>query len=259
MKKTLLTLFLISNFYFSFAQDRKYNIVGAAKEDTFMKSSLTGYSSTFLLKNSFVYISSAINHNSTSYFEVYYNNKKYFIESKDIHCLTSFENIYSLPDNEKDSIKIHAKSNSSLMYKHDMQKAVTALNANKTAGLTILNWSYHDESEYTDGTSAKIEVYNPTSKTIKYIWFSFVGYNPVGDKVLHKGSSIRTVKAVGPIAPKDIASYNYEYVWFTDLVETAKIQSIKVQYMDGTFKTILNPKSITISGTVYQLLFSSDE
>jgi hypothetical protein len=33
-----------------------------------------------------------------------------------------------------------------------------------------------------------------------------------------------------------------KYTWFTDLVQKVKITQIKVQYMDGSFKTINNPK-----------------
>jgi hypothetical protein len=42
----------------------------------------------------------------------------------------------------------------------------------------------------------------------------------------------------GPIKPDENGSYNFKYTWFTDLVQRVKITQIKVQYMDGSFKTI---------------------
>jgi hypothetical protein len=103
-------------------------------------------------------------------------------------------------------------------------------------------------------------VFNPTSKTIKYFWFTFIGYNPVGDPVVdfkRRTSSI-TVKAVGPIDPNKNGSYEFKYVWFTDLAETAKISSIKVQYMDGSFKTIFNLKPVMLDDKSYNWLNEGD-
>jgi hypothetical protein len=99
-----------------------------------------------------------------------------------------------------------------------------------------------DESEYTEGTSLNISVYNPTKKTIKYIWLTIAGFNPVGDK--YRNNIIKT--CVGPIEPKGSASYTFTYAWFTDLVVKCSLLSIKVQYMDGTFKTINKEKEITL-------------
>lgn len=116
-------------------------------------------------------------------------------------------------------------------------------------GLTLLVSVIYDESEYTEGTSAKFVVYNPTQKTIKYLWFTVVGFNPVGDKVIDrvKGVSNITLKGVGPIEKDESGTYEFDYVWFTDMVETFKIISIKVQYMDNTIKTISNVKEITFT------------
>jgi len=96
--------------------------------------------------------------------------------------------------------------------------------------------------------------------TIKYLWFTFVGYNAVDDKIIDRkrGSSNITVKAIGPIKPDESGSYDYTYVWFTDLVETAVISNIKVQYMDGTFKTISNPKEIMLKKDLYNLIFEDE-
>jgi hypothetical protein len=75
------------------------------------------------------------------------------------------------------------------------------------------------------------------------------GLNPVGDAVFNtfKGSSKFALKGVGPIPPKTSSKFEFKNAWFTDLVESVIINSVKVQYMDGSIKTITNPKSIMMS------------
>lgn len=46
-----------------------------------------------------------------------------------------------------------------------------------------------------------------------------------------------TRKGVGPIDSFESASYDFEYIWYTDVVDYAKLRSIVVQYKDGTSKT----------------------
>lgn len=126
-------------------------------------------------------------------------------------------------------------------------------------GVGILHWNIYDESEYTSGTSVKVEVYNPTKKTIKYLYFTFLGLNAVKDKIVdsRKGTSSIQTRAIGPIEPGQTGSYNWEYVWFTDLVATARITQIKVQYMDGTTKVIAAPGIPILNEEIYTALFSN--
>ncbi len=141
-----------------------------------------------------------------------------------------------------------------------MRKGLNFLADCKSKGLAITRWATYDESEYTDGTSLQISVYNPTQKIVKYIWVTITGYNPVDDKIVDRkrGTSNITVKAVGPLEPDKTGTYEFSYVWFTDLVSTALINSIKVQYMDGTIKTIANPKGIELPKKSYDVLFEED-
>jgi len=130
----------------------------------------------------------------------------------------------------------------------------------ETKGILILSWSVNDESEHTKGTGVAFEVYNPTKKVIKYIWFTVTGYNPVGDKVIDptRRQSAITMKGVGPIKSKDLASYDFDYTWFTDMVETAKINSIKVQYMDGSMKVIPFSKDLVLDKNLYEEFLGDD-
>lgn len=102
----------------------------------------------------------------------------------------------------------------------------------------------------------KFEFYNPTKKTIKYITINFVGYNAVDDPVSTYEGSTLTRKCIGPIEPKDQATYEFEYVWFTDIVEYAKIKSILVQYKDGTSKRINNASNIVWSDELNSFLLN---
>lgn len=116
-------------------------------------------------------------------------------------------------------------------------------------GLAIYDYEAYDNSEFTDGTGFRINIFNPTNKTVKYININFTGINPVNDKVINKfkNSYYNNVRAVGPIKPMEFGSYEWDYIWFTDIVQTIKIISIKVQYMDGSIKIINDINKIVIN------------
>lgn len=94
-----------------------------------------------------------------------------------------------------------------------------------------------DESEYTDGTGFRVNFFNQSKKSIKYITFNLNAYNAVNDLI---GS--KAVKGVGPIEHLETAEYKWDYIWFTDLVERVTISKITIQYMDGLITTIIAPK-----------------
>lgn len=124
----------------------------------------------------------------------------------------------------------------------------------KQNGLLIRSANAFDQSEYTKGTGYSVIVLNLSSKTVKYIWFTIKGINPVGDLVATK-----TVKGVGPIKTNTEGEYNFDYVWLSDLVETTKLLSIKVQYMDGSIKTIQNASELIVGDKLYEFMFDDNE
>ena len=218
-----------------------------------------------LMKNTMVQISGTANckeHYSYSrlydFYEIIYNNKPYFIEKEDLNTVDDsiYSKISEMDIELKEKFKKNATETANILHIEKLNDAINFLKKCAPKGLTVFNWSYYDESEYTDGTSAEVTVYNPTKKKIKYLWFTFIGYNAVNDVIIDrlKGTSKITVRGIGPINPDESGTYKYDYVWHTDLVDTAKISQIKVQYMDGTFKTILNPKEVTISDKLYDVL-----
>lgn len=197
-------------------------------------------------------------YSSDNYFEVIYQNKNYFV--KEDALVTKYDNLFQvlsdLPTNLADSFRSNAIHTGSLLQKAKLNNVIKFLEASKPKGLVVLQWKPVDESEYTSGTGIEFTFYNPGKKTIKYLWISVVGYNAVDDKVIERGTSVKTVKCVGPITGDATAEYNFDYVWFTDLVSTAKITSIKIQYMDGAFKSITDPSSIIMSDSDYEIFNS---
>ena len=186
-----------------------------------------------------------------NYIEFYYNKEIYFTEAENVFIgeNISFETLKSIIDLDKSTYAINAFKLSELMVASYQSKAKSLLESSVAKGLLIIDYSLTDESEYTENTSLNVEFYNPTNKTIKYIWFTVTGLNPVGDAVFNafKGSSKFALKGVGPIPSKTSSKFEFKNAWFTDLVESVIINSVKVQYMDGSIKTITNPKSIMMS------------
>ncbi len=128
-----------------------------------------------------------------------------------------------------------------------MQKLSNFYKTCQKRGLQLLDWELYDESDYTKGTGIKFSVSNLSKKTIKYISFTVLGINPVGDVVKAKNrlNSI-ILKGVGPIEQDRAATFKFDYTWFSDLPESAEIKSIKVQFMDNSI-VIINPKEIMMS------------
>lgn len=137
----------------------------------------------------------------------------------------------------------------------DNKRALINKLQNSNIGICLINYEAFDVSEYTAGTGFRINVFNPTKKIVKYINVSFVGYNPVNDRVINKygNSYINSVKCVGPIKPLESGEYEWEYIWFNDLVEKVKIISIVVEYMDGSKKVINDIKKVEIDNLSSEL------
>lgn len=155
----------------------------------------------------------------------------------------------SLSDEQKQAVADHAQQMSILIRKQALDELLAAIEATRSHGLTIIKSSIADASEHTEGTSFKVTVANPTSKTIKYVTFSVLGINAVGDPVRDrlKGGPVLTVRGVGPINKDESATYEWEYMWHTDIVERHRITEVKVQYMDNSVRVIKNLKAVTLT------------
>jgi hypothetical protein len=214
------------------------------------------------LNHSFVLISGiekCLGNNPHYFYEIQYNKKPYYVEIAHLTTKDStFEKIDQMSDSEKQDFKKMSIMVSEALYNKDATELKKMLNKGAKAGLSIIDWEVTDESEYTQGTGFSIRVLNSSSKVIKYVWINVSATNRVGDKIVTKGSSIITVKGMGPMNPGSVYTLSKEYAWFTDLVERANIVSIKVQYMDGSIKNIAKPKDVIIPKNYMELLFDSN-
>lgn len=80
----------------------------------------------------------------------------------------------------------------------------------------------------------RFNVIAKSQKTIKYITFNFFGKNPVDDRV---GANVSR-KGIGPVESLGTGKWSFDNVWLTDVIETLKLLSVNIIYMDGTAKTI---------------------
>jgi hypothetical protein len=182
------------------------------------------------------------------FYVVFQGLQKYYIAEADLELSEQeAESVKSLSEEQKAPFSKQAEISAIYLRKQKVSEVLDTLKRHKKHGLTVVSSAIADVSEHTEGTSFSIEVLNQAEKSIKYVWFTVVGYNAVGDPVRSRSGASATVKGIGPIAPGASASYEWDYLWHTDIVETFKIPKIKIQYMDGSFREVQNIKAITLS------------
>ncbi|MBU3743100.1 MAG: hypothetical protein FGM61_00945 [Sediminibacterium sp.] len=196
-------------------------------------------------RNSIVIITGAHSFSpNVNYFQIAYQGKLFYLNRDYItlkdNSINFFKSVLNLDKKITDSLKVRGLELSKLYFLKEKLKAIEFIDFCKKRGLLIKKKSIYDESEYTQGTSFECEVVNLSSKPIKYITFLIQGYNAVNDKV----SSIKMLKGIGPIGNFESSKYSFDYVWMTDIIDSYKLISIKIQYMDGSIKTITDTNSI---------------
>lgn len=193
------------------------------------------------------------------FYKMLYNGKAFFMRAEDVKIpeeeLVKLDSLKRSTKEVQDIFFQRSLDLSKGMYYNNLNKALNEMNTYKKYGLAILEWELYDESEYTEGTGINITFFNPTDQMIKYISITFQGYNAVDDPY---GKPI-TRKCIGPIEPDELGTYQFEYTWFSDIIEYAKIKSINVTYKNGTSKTISNPTRILLSDDLLNILFSKNE
>lgn len=189
--------------------------------------------------------------------EVLFSGKKVLLNAEDVH-LSSYDakKLDALrPAQIEANMKawLHFSLDTRLK---DVNGTAEALKATRKYGVAVKDTSIYDVSEYTEGTGFRISIHNPTNKIIKYATVNVVGLNAVGDPVRNpiRGNTTGVLRCIGPIDPGESASYSEDYMWMTDIVEDFRIVSIKVDYMDGTSKTVSNTKLVTIGPLVRQVI-----
>jgi hypothetical protein len=198
---------------------------------------------------------------SEKYYITGYRGKIRYIKQKDVFLTKEGEKkIDALKDENLAQMTEAAILDSNLVYESELKSLREKLNKTKSSGVAILNYQVFDESEHTEGTGYKISYYNSTKKIIKYITATIVGYNAVGDPVksTFNRNSILILRGVGPIQPEESATFQKSYAWHTDVVESMKITSLKVEYMDGTVANIKDPRSVALDDASYEFYTSID-
>lgn len=226
-----------------------------------ISKSTHSYSGEYLSSGNNIQIADLQKLHGKNYFIGVYANKCFYIPETDVTITETeqpkLDSLLTCDTITRNAFFNWTKQLHNYSFLTDAASLLDELKGHSKYGLSIVDWGVYDESEYTDGTGLRFKFYNPTKKTIKYITINFIGYNAVDDPVSSYEGQTLTRKCIGPIDPSDDATYEFEYVWFTDIVEYATVKSIVVQYKDGTTKRITNSSKITWSNELYNLLNNS--
>ena len=194
---------------------------------------------------------------NAEYYEIGCKGDLYFIPKSNVSFINNtnyYTEFESLDKTEYERLRDKYILYVQIYHKSVLDKIEDKLNSYAPFGLTMIKSKIFDVSEYTGGTGFEFEAYNPTKKVIKYISLNIIGLNSVGDPVISRGKTIQTVKCIGPIQSHDSGFYSFDYVWLSDLVESYKVSSITVTYMDKSIKTIKNIKSISFPRELYNYI-----
>lgn len=206
--------------------------------------------------DTYVLIGDKITVRDKDYYKAVLHGKSFFIECSkvDIDNPDLLTTLLSQPQEVRDAFFDFAKIVSRFRYNKERLKNLKAFQKLIERGFVVVEANPYDMSEYTDGTGMKFSFLNTSNNTIKYITINFIGYNAVDDPVSSRGKTLLTRKCIGPVEPFETASYDFEYIWFTDIVDYSKIRSIVVQYKNGTSKTYTGDAVKTASDDVINAL-----
>lgn len=260
--KKLFSLFLIGFSIILLAQDLKKDSIGVAyvfKSTSDLKKSISNHSSycyfsdsesLYLDDTKILLVTDIGVCNDKYYVKGYFFGKEYYIEDKK-------ENFkFFIP---KESEKIYDFEEIQRSFNElDLIQKVKLNNFSKYISLILLEGKIDTSFDYIKSfdkysvgiieahatsnysmTGAKFKIYNSSKKTIKYITFNFYGKNAVEDKVQYrKGVYNVSRKGIGPVESYATASWEFDDVWLTDIVEYLSLTSLNIIYMDGTSKVI---------------------
>lgn len=149
----------------------------------------------------------------------------------------------SYSDYESRYIDSIYKSQQSMLHEAEYEKNAEKLDSS----IKVIKY-YTEDPNSAGGVDVNIVWKNTSKKTVKYARFRLVPYNRVDDIV---SCSIRDynekwVKAIGPIKPGQITGYDtyWETLWYNHSIAYMKINSIEIEYMDGTIIRSEKPQII---------------
>ncbi len=99
------------------------------------------------------------------------------------------------------------------------------------------------------GVDVLHRIYNASEKEIKYVSFTYIPLNQVGDvvKCKIKDRAEAYCKFTGPIAPGEETLVSWENLWYNPTVDSVKITEMKIEYTDGTVETVAGEDIIDTS------------
>lgn len=109
------------------------------------------------------------------------------------------------------------------------------------------------------GVDVSVCFQNTSGKVIKYAYFSVTGFNRVGDedtcRVRH--DSKYKLVATGPFDAAFCGELRWECIWYNNTINFARIDSVRIEYMDGTSEEVSGEKLATIQVRPENNIFSS--
>ncbi len=174
----------------------------------------------------------------------YFDGKKYYMEdnseNENVFYVMKGEQkqladvkakINSLTAVEKDSLDSWSKRYSEV-YMHKLKNEVyDRIFSKEKNGIAIISAFPTEGYSF---TGAEFKILNFSKKTIKYVTFNFYGKNAVKDRV---GINMSR-KGIGPIESLASGSWSFDSVWLTDIVQTLKLVSVNIIYMDGSKRAV---------------------
>ncbi|NRF70416.1 hypothetical protein HLB44_25755 [Aquincola sp. S2] len=194
---------------------------------------------------------------AASHLRVLHRGKEYFVSPEHVRITPQATLKLSGRDDAATDSSLDAwRQTSNSLHKLAQREALKALDATGKRGVAILKTRIFDASEHTEGTGFSVSVYNSGKKAIKYITFSVTGFNAVNDAVRDRlrGSTVVTLRGIGPIEPEATASYRNEYMWSTDLVQSHRVTQVRLEFMDGTRRVLADVPKLRLSPADYAAL-----
>jgi hypothetical protein len=162
--------------------------------------------------------------------------KAFWINKKDL--LLNHDSIDNLLHNKCRIYSRYVRNKGIFYSKGDLDYFKDQMNLIYGSPVTIYTAEKYQENEYMNTTSFKFEIGNNTKKIIKYVYLTIKGYNAVNDPV----ENSVTETCIGPISPEETASYKFENIWWTDVIEKVKIIGLKLKFTDNTYRIIPHPE-----------------
>ena len=106
-----------------------------------------------------------------------------------------------------------------------------------------------------NGVGVRHRYFNASDKVMKYITFTYVPYNDVGDQVcctINKKVEAAG-RLTGPVEPKEVGSVEWDVLWYNPTISEIQLAEVSIEYMDGSKETLIGNDigDMDAEGSVY--------